>query len=48
MREVALRRLVAEDGAGWDLVESLLDDGTLRSVEHEGERFYLRPVRRRT
>jgi wyosine [tRNA(Phe)-imidazoG37] synthetase (radical SAM superfamily) len=46
MREVAVRRLLAEDGAGWVLVEGLLADGTLRAVEHEGVRFYLRPVHR--
>lgn len=46
MREVAVRRLLAEDGAGWDVAEALIADGTLRVVEHAGERFLMRPVRR--
>ena len=46
MREVAVRRLLAEDGASWQLVEQLLADGTLRAVEHAGTVFLLRPVSR--
>jgi wyosine [tRNA(Phe)-imidazoG37] synthetase (radical SAM superfamily) len=46
MREPAVRRLLADDGAGWDLVEELLAAQALKSVEHGGERFYLRPVKR--
>lgn len=44
MREVAARRLLEEDGASWQLVEQLLAEGTLRSVEHAGTRFLLRRV----
>jgi wyosine [tRNA(Phe)-imidazoG37] synthetase (radical SAM superfamily) len=44
MREVAVRRLLDEDGASWQLVERLLADGTLRTVDHAGTRFLLRPV----
>ena len=47
MREAAVRRLLAEDGADWSVVETLLADGTLRAVDHDGECFYLRAVRRR-
>ncbi|MGB8021136.1 MAG: radical SAM protein, partial [Candidatus Nanopelagicales bacterium] len=46
MRESAVRRLLAEDGAGWDLVEALLAADVLRAVAHSGERFYMRPVHR--
>lgn len=46
MREGAVRRLLADDGADWGLVETLVREGTLKAVDHAGERFYLRPVRR--
>lgn len=46
MRESDVRRLLAEDGSGWDLVEALLAEDALRVVEHADERFYLRPVNR--
>ena len=46
MRETAVRRLLAEDGADWAVVDALLAADTLRAVEHAGERFYLRPVHR--
>lgn len=46
MREAAARDLLAADRADWQLVETLLAEGALKVVEHEGERFYLRPVRR--
>jgi wyosine [tRNA(Phe)-imidazoG37] synthetase (radical SAM superfamily) len=44
MREAAVRRLLAEDDADWTLVEELISSGDLKAVDHEGERFYLRPV----
>jgi wyosine [tRNA(Phe)-imidazoG37] synthetase (radical SAM superfamily) len=47
MREDAVRRLLERDHAGWELVQGLLDAGMLRSTLYEGERFYLRPVRRK-
>jgi len=46
MREAAVHRLLAEDHASWDVVEQLLAQDALRSVEHAGERFFLRPVHR--
>lgn len=46
MREAAVRRLLADDGADWSLIEALLAEGALRAVEYAGEQFYLRPVRR--
>jgi len=46
MREDDVRRLLAEDGADWQLVETLLAGGELKMLTFEGERFYLRPVRR--
>jgi wyosine [tRNA(Phe)-imidazoG37] synthetase (radical SAM superfamily) len=46
MREAAVRRLLLEDGATWDLIEALLATDALRAVEHAGERFYLRPLHR--
>jgi wyosine [tRNA(Phe)-imidazoG37] synthetase (radical SAM superfamily) len=46
MREAAVRRLLAEDGADWAVIEALLAADALRAVEHAGQRFYLRPVHR--
>jgi wyosine [tRNA(Phe)-imidazoG37] synthetase (radical SAM superfamily) len=48
MRASAVRRLLAEDGATWDVVEVLLASGELRAVAHADEHFYLRPVHRAT
>ena len=45
MRESAVRRLLAEDRADWNLVETLLSEGMLRAIDYQGERFFLRPVR---
>ena len=45
MRESAVRRLLAEDGADWRLVEALLADGAIAAVDYEDERYFLRPVR---
>ena len=45
MREADVRRLLAKDQANWHLVEDLLAEGTLKSTDYDGERFYLRPVR---
>lgn len=44
MREVAVRELLDKDGAGWEVVESLLARGELETVDQGGERFYLRPL----
>ena len=46
MREGDVQRLLAEDGADWQLIETLLAAGELKALMFEGERFYLRPVRR--
>jgi wyosine [tRNA(Phe)-imidazoG37] synthetase (radical SAM superfamily) len=44
MRETAVRRLLAEDGADWSLVGELISAGELQAVDYQGERFYLCPV----
>lgn len=41
MREEDVRQLLAADGADWQLVEVLLAEGALRSVDYAGQRFYL-------
>jgi wyosine [tRNA(Phe)-imidazoG37] synthetase (radical SAM superfamily) len=46
MREAAVRKLLADDGADWVVIDALLAHGELKCVAHGGERFYLRPVRR--
>jgi wyosine [tRNA(Phe)-imidazoG37] synthetase (radical SAM superfamily) len=45
MREDDVRQLLADDGAGWPLIEALLCEGALKQLDYEGHRFYLRPVR---
>lgn len=45
MREAAVRQLLRQDRADWSLVEALLRDGLLESVDYQGERHFLRPVR---
>jgi wyosine [tRNA(Phe)-imidazoG37] synthetase (radical SAM superfamily) len=45
MRESAVRKLLQEDRADWVLVEELLNEGLLKSVEYRGERHFLRPIR---
>ncbi len=47
MREDAVRQLLDRDHADWALVSGLLDQGMLKSTLYEGQRFYLRPVRRK-
>ena len=45
MREPDIRRLLTRDQADWGLIEGLLAEGALKSADHDGERFYLRPMR---
>jgi wyosine [tRNA(Phe)-imidazoG37] synthetase (radical SAM superfamily) len=45
MREAAVRRLLAEDGADWDVVEALMLAGAIAAVDYQGERYFLRPIR---
>ncbi len=46
MREAAVRHLLADNHADWTLIEALLAEGELKTVEYAGEQFYLRrPVR---
>ena len=45
MRESAVRRTLQAAGAGWDVVSALMQSGELVEVEHEGHRYYLRPIR---
>lgn len=43
MRESAVRHLLREAGAGWDVVDGLLARGKLAEVPHGTVRYYLRP-----
>ncbi len=45
MRESAVRRTLRASGAGWNVVSALVQSGELVEVEHQGYRYYLRPVR---
>jgi wyosine [tRNA(Phe)-imidazoG37] synthetase (radical SAM superfamily) len=45
LREQALRGLLAKADADWQVVEWLLAAGTLRRVEYQGQRFYVRTLR---
>ncbi len=44
MRDAAVRRLLETAGAGWGVVEELLDGGDLRAVEHRGETFFVHRI----
>jgi wyosine [tRNA(Phe)-imidazoG37] synthetase (radical SAM superfamily) len=46
MREKAVRRLLIDNHAHWNLIEELLNKGWLKVIDYQGERFYLRPVQR--
>jgi wyosine [tRNA(Phe)-imidazoG37] synthetase (radical SAM superfamily) len=45
MREEAVRQLLRQDRADWSLVETLLREGLIESVDYRGERHFLRRVR---
>jgi wyosine [tRNA(Phe)-imidazoG37] synthetase (radical SAM superfamily) len=47
LRESAIRDLLRRSGSEWGVVQRLVDEGLLRSVEHEGSRFYVRRFPRR-
>jgi wyosine [tRNA(Phe)-imidazoG37] synthetase (radical SAM superfamily) len=47
MREDDVRKLLVRDRATWDLVEDLLAEQALKSTVYAGERYFLRPVRRK-
>lgn len=42
LREEAVKKLLARDGADWSVVEQLLAEGKLVELRHRGHRFYLR------
>jgi wyosine [tRNA(Phe)-imidazoG37] synthetase (radical SAM superfamily) len=42
LREEALRKLLARDGASWEVVERLIAAGKLIELEYQDHRFYLR------
>lgn len=46
MRTSAIQKLLDRSGAGWDLVERYVADGTLTVVDYRGERYYVRRWRR--
>jgi len=46
MREDAVDELVARDGEEWPVVHRMIAQGQLISIEYEGERFYMRKLRR--
>jgi wyosine [tRNA(Phe)-imidazoG37] synthetase (radical SAM superfamily) len=46
MRRQAVEKMLADAGASWSLVETLLTRGELLASEHDGHTFYLRRLRR--
>jgi wyosine [tRNA(Phe)-imidazoG37] synthetase (radical SAM superfamily) len=42
LRESAVAELLARSGSGWEVVEQLLAESLLRTVDYAGSRFYLR------
>jgi wyosine [tRNA(Phe)-imidazoG37] synthetase (radical SAM superfamily) len=45
MREDAVRALLARNGADWETVKTLIDQGRLKEVRYEGKRFYVRALK---
>ena len=48
MREEAVRELLAKAGAGWELVQGLLDERRLVQTEYQGRKFYMRRLEQQT
>jgi len=48
MREGAVRKLLSHAGAGWELVDGLMDRGVLTVAAHQGHRYYLRTFKQET
>ena len=44
MRAEGVQELFAKTNSGWEIVEELVDDGKLESMEYEGKRFYMRKL----
>lgn len=42
LRDSAVRGLLVRSDSGWEVVERLVAEGLIRTVEHEGLRFYVR------
>jgi wyosine [tRNA(Phe)-imidazoG37] synthetase (radical SAM superfamily) len=45
MRRSAVRDLLERSGSSWDVVDALVTEGSLRAVEWEGHRYYVRRFR---
>ncbi len=48
LREDALRKMLQENSAGWEVVTGLIDQGALTELDHGGRKYYLRTLRKRT
>jgi wyosine [tRNA(Phe)-imidazoG37] synthetase (radical SAM superfamily) len=46
MSEDAVRLLLDRNGADWSVVAGLIDRGVLAEIDHEGQKFYIRRLRR--
>lgn len=42
MREEAIAQFLSKAGAGWEIVEKLIRDGTLIELMYQGQKFYMR------
>lgn len=47
MREEAVEKLIRKSGAGWQVVQNLVDRGKLIETEYEGRKYYMRRFSRR-
>lgn len=47
MRREAVAALLRSSGAGWDVVEQLIDEGQIVETQHDGHTYYTRRFRRR-
>lgn len=42
LRESAVRSMLEQAGTGWNVIETLMAEGTLVPIDYQNERFYLR------
>lgn len=47
MREEAVKELIRKSRAGWPVVQSLVDQGSLIETEHDGQKYYMRSFSKR-
>jgi len=44
MRQEAVESLLRRNGAGWDVVQGMIENGHLKELEYGGHKYYLRAI----